>query len=50
MIALYEAGAGKRERAWEAEREREKERGPTDDAKKTVMTAIHRNPIMQKGV
>lgn len=24
--------------------------GPTDDAKKTVMTAIHRNPIMQKGV
>lgn len=38
MIALYEAGACKRER------------GPTDDAKKTVMTAIHRNPIMQKGV
>lgn len=36
MMALYEVEARKR--------------GSADTAKETIMTAIHRNPIMQKGV
>lgn len=36
MMAFYEVEARKR--------------GSADTAKETIMTAIHRNPIMQKGV